>query len=247
MKLKPFLFFAMILLLCGGDTFAQKKHKHKTEDTLINLLWSKIVWRTFDLTNSNSNVALLSLYDTIGNKMNFNQVIAKALKDRMVKAYDIGRNFKDMDTANVMINGDGFDVWIYGDDDAGDKGQTKDSPRVKEKGWQKMDEITDPSPDTASKYFIAEYWTFYRDVGQMTVTIDWIGPCGKEEGGGVKPLFAIKYKDLAPLLDHYTLLQYCKEGTSYSCHDFFEERQFSSKIIKVANPKDRASHDVFEY
>ena len=238
---KSFLLFIAVLLLQSDPVLAQRKHKHK-EDATGNILFSKIFWRTFDInypTSISANASLKSIYDSAGNKTNFNQVILKALKDHSVQAYNIVKNFKDLDTSTQ-------DGYVYFDKDITDS-TIQNITLASDNVWQKYYDINNQNALYIHKYFIVERCAFHKDLGQMVVNIQWIGACDIDTAGELYPVFAIKYPQLAPILKQYTLWDFCQDNTAFNCYDFFETRYFSSAIIGFGIPDHKSSPHSFKY
>ncbi len=105
------------------------------------------------------------------------------------------------------------------------------------------------------KYVMVEEWFFVRDSGKVYVRIIGIGPripgdkllnseavsqaadgtYDKCDDASVAPSFYIKYSQLAPYLKSHFLR---RDDKKFSCHDFFEERSFSSRIVCIRMPSD---------
>ena len=221
---KAFLFFAMILLLCVSNAHAQDDDEKQEEVKAVPN--TKLVWRILDIAGTNANAPLTCMNDAKGNKTDLNSFLSRAIKAHEVTAYNISENFKNIDTLSAM--------WHY---------NYKPGKAVQGSGFDKLDNADDPSLFTSRKYFIQEYWVFVKELNRMVCTIEWIGPCGTDEQGEVRPLFGVKFEDISPLLGKYTFCNN-KEESKDACIDFFESRTFASEIIKttgmyIAAPKDK--------
>lgn len=215
MKLKNlFLFFAMILLLCANSASAQDDDGKEPED-MTAVPNAKLVWRTIDISAKNTNAVLACMIDAQANKTDFNHILSNAVQSHKVAAYTIEGNLKNIDTLSAM--------WHYSY--KGAPGQTK--------GFDKLDNTDDPSLYSANKYFIEEYWIFVKELNRMVCTIEWVGPCGTEDGS-LKPLFAVKFEDISPLLGKYSFCNN-KDENKYACLDFFESRAFTSDIVMTSH------------
>ena len=64
--------------------------------------------------------------------------------------------------------------------------------------------------------------------------MDVIGDAGDYRGS--KPLFWLYYPDIRGLLANYEVFNPLNDVARYTWDEFFESRQFSSKITKVSNP-----------
>ncbi len=90
-------------------------------------------------------------------------------------------------------------------------------------------------PQQIDRYRIAEDWLFDKGHGQMTVRIVAIAPLVQN-----KPLFWLSYPDIRKYLARYEAYKVAK-SRRYTWDEYFESRQFSSKIIKVGEPVGRGS------
>lgn len=86
-------------------------------------------------------------------------------------------------------------------------------------------------PRQVAFYQIAEDWIFDRKAGQMIVRIRAIAPA-TNVNGNIKPLFWLYYPDIRQYLANYET-HVGKETYYHTWDEYFESRQFSSKITRV--------------
>ncbi len=99
----------------------------------------------------------------------------------------------------------------------------------------------DFNPETITKYRIKEDWIFDRNVGAMVVRIAGLAPVKDVYGDdgiyrGSQPMFWLYYPDIRNLLAQYEVYNPQNDVYRYTWDEFFESRQFSSKITKVSTP-----------
>jgi len=82
-------------------------------------------------------------------------------------------------------------------------------------------------PQQIDRYGIMETWIYDKGQGQMIVRIAALAPM---ENG--KPLFWVKYPEIRKYLAQYKVYDGNKE-TPYNWDEYFESRQFESRITKV--------------
>ena len=85
-------------------------------------------------------------------------------------------------------------------------------------------------PQQVDHYRIIEDWIFDKGQGVMVVRIRAIAPMVNG-----KPLFWVRYTDIRSYLAQYEVYT-VKDYARYTWDEYFESRQFSSKITKVSNP-----------
>lgn len=199
---------------------------HWTDVREASVLWKKIVMREVDLTNA-YNTPLQEMKDSAGNSITINDLFRKLAKENVVAITDlVGDKFNVNDSTLDLL----------------------------------AKEIKRGDSACVSKYLIVEEWLFDRDLGKMVVHILWLGPYisgiegtvnykGRKKDGQIywvdeskipcastphQPLFAIRYDDLKRELTRYKLdVTGSKKEVAISVFDFFENRQFTSKIICV--------------
>ncbi len=85
-------------------------------------------------------------------------------------------------------------------------------------------------PQQVSHYAIIEDWIFDRDQGQMVVHIVALAPMANG-----KALYWLSYPDIRRYIARYQAYN-GKVKTGYNWDEYFESRQFASKITRVGNP-----------
>ena len=99
----------------------------------------------------------------------------------------------------------------------------------------------DFNPETITKYRIKEDWIFDRNQGQMVVRIIGLAPVKDIFGDdgvyrGSQAMFWLFYPDIRGLLAQYEVYNPLNDVARYTWDEFFESRQFSSRITKVSSP-----------
>ena len=194
-----------------------------------DILWKKRVWREID-TREKANVGFRYTGDENSGGGMFIEILIDAIKRGKIKAYS---NFDDRFTLALS------------------KEQLMEQLTPKPDTNTLVDPVTgqevikinkkDFEPDRITKYRLKEDWIFDRNQGQMVVRIvgiapvmDVIGDAGDYRGS--KPLFWLYYPDIRGLLANYEVFNPMNDIARYTWDEFFESRQFSSKITKVSNP-----------
>jgi len=193
-----------------------------------DILWKKRVWREID-TREKQNVGFRYTGDENSGGGMFIEILIDAIKRGKIKAYS---NFDDRFT------------------------QTITKEQLMEQLIQKPDTtiVVDPTtgmekqvivnhdfdPSTITKYRIKEDWIFDRNQGQMVVRIVGLAPVKDiivdGDYRGSQAIFWLYYPDIRGLLAQYEVFNPHNDIHRYTWDEFFEGRQFSSKITKVSNP-----------
>jgi gliding motility associated protien GldN len=195
-----------------------------------DILWKKRVWREID-TREKQNVAFRYVGDENTGGGMFIEILVDAIKRGKIKAYS-------------AMEDDRFTTTM-----------TKD--QLIEKLSPKPDTvtITDPitgqetikiinhdfDPTTITKYRIKEDWIFDRNQGQMIVRIAGLAPVKDIYGEagdyrGSQAIFWLYYPDIRNLLAQYEVYNDENDVHRMTWDEFFESRQFASKITKVSSP-----------
>ncbi len=194
-----------------------------------DILWKKRVWREID-TREKQNVGFRYAGDESSGGGMFIEILIDAIKRGKIKAYN---TFDDRFTTYM----------------------TKEDIMESIAGRTDTQVITDPvtgtevtryikhdfNPETITKYRVKEDWIFDRNQGQMVVRIVGIAPVQDVIGDdgvyrGSKAMFWLYYPDIRNLLAQYEVFNPLNDIARYTWDEFFESRQFSSKIIKVSSP-----------
>jgi gliding motility associated protien GldN len=192
-----------------------------------DILWKKWVWREID-TREKQNVGFRYQGDENTGGGMFIEILLDAVKRGKIKAYGDDR-FTTITTKEEIL----------------DKitGKTDTLTIVDEITQQEVHKIIhkDFKPETIQNYRIKEDWIFDRNEGKMVVRIaglapvqDVIGDAG--EVRGKQAMFWLYYPDIRGLLAQYEVFNPENDMDRFTWDEFFESRQFSSKITKVSNP-----------
>ena len=194
-----------------------------------DILWKKRVWREID-TREKANVGFRYTGDEQSGGGMFIEILIDAIKRGKIKAYS---NFDDRFTQTIT------------------KDQLMEQLIPKPDTTTLVDPVTgaevikiikhDFEPERITKYRIKEDWIFDRNQGQMVVriaglapVIDIIGDAGDYRGS--KAIFWLYYPDIRGLLAQYEVFNPLNDVARYTWDEYFESRQFSSRITKVSNP-----------
>jgi len=193
-----------------------------------DILWKKRVWREID-TREKANVGFRYTGDENSGGGMFIEILIDAIKRGKIKAYS---NFDDRFTSILS------------------KEQLMEDLISKPDTTTVVDPITgqetqkivnhDFDPGAITKYRIKEDWIFDRNVGQMVVRIVGIAPVIDiiKDGDyrGSKAVFWLYYPEIRGLLAQYEVFNPHNDLARYTWDEFFESRQFSSKVTQVSNP-----------
>ncbi len=201
--------------------------QHIRED---DILWKKRVWREIDIREK-QNVAFRYTGDENTGGGMFIEILLDALKRGKIKGYKamVDDRFSSvMSKDEIMETTAGkTDTLIVTDPITGSE-VTKITTR-------------DFNPEDITKYRIKEDWIFDRNQGQMVVRIAGLAPIidlynDQHVYIGSKPMFWLYYPDIRGLLAQYEVVNPQNDIARYTWDEFFESRQFASKITKVSNP-----------
>jgi gliding motility associated protien GldN len=199
---------------------------HIRED---DILWRKRVWREID-TREKQNMAFRYAGDENTGGGMFIEILIDALKKGKIKGY---KGFDDRFTA-LMTKEDIMET-TAGKSDT----QTVTDPITGSES--QVVTRSDFNPEEIRKYRIKEDWIFDRNQGQMVVRIVGIAPVKDQYNDshvyiGPKVMFWLYYPDIRNLLAQYEVVNPKNDEARESWEEFFETRQFSSKITKISNP-----------
>jgi gliding motility associated protien GldN len=194
-----------------------------------DILWKKRVWREID-TREKQNVAFRYVGDENTGGGMFIEILIDAVKKGKITAYDA---FDDRFT-QVM---------------------TKEKIMEKVSGSTTIEEVEDPvtgetrkverhkdfRPETITKYRIKEDWIFDRNLGQMVVRIVGLAPVQDIYGDdgvfrGQQAMFWLYYPDIRGVLAQYEVYNPENDISRPTWDEYFENRQFASRVTKVSNP-----------
>ena len=193
-----------------------------------DILWKKRVWREID-TREKQNVGFRFAGDENSGGGMFIEILLDALKKGKIKAY---KTFDDQFTA-VMTKDDIMETVA---------GKVDTQIIIDPITGQEVVKIIkhDFDPTTITKYRIKEDWIFDRNQGQMVVRICGLAPVKDIYGDdgvyrGPQAMFWLYYPDIRGLLATYEVFNPQNDIARYTWDEFFESRQFSSRITKVSN------------
>ena len=195
-----------------------------------DILWKKRVWREID-TREKQNVGFRYYGDENSGGGMFIEILLDAIKRGKIKAYSA---FAD-DRFTTILSKEQLQEQIAG--------KTDTQLLVDPVDGHEVQKITtkDFNPETITKYRLKEDWIFDRNVGAMVVRIVGIAPVKDiygEDGlyRGSQPMFWLYYPDIRGLLAQYEVFNPQNDVYRYTWDEFFESRQFSSKVTKVSTP-----------
>jgi gliding motility associated protien GldN len=193
-----------------------------------DILWKKRVWREID-TREKQNVGFRYAGDENSGGGMFIEILLDGLKRGKIKAY---KTFDDQFTT-VMTKDEILET-VAGKVDT----QVIIDPITNTEITKYIKRDFDPS--TITKYRLKEDWIFDRNLGQMVVRICGLAPVKDVYGDdgiyrGPQAMFWLYYPDIRGLLANYEVFNPANDIARYTWDEFFENRQFSSKITKVSN------------
>jgi gliding motility associated protien GldN len=200
--------------------------QHIRED---DILWKKRVWREID-TREKQNVAFRYAGDENSGGGMFIEILIDALKTGKIKGY---KQFDDRFT--TLMNKEDIMESVAGKTDTVMITNPIDNTEEQKITHRDFD------PTAIRKYRIKEDWIFDRNQGQMVVRIIGLAPVKDIYGDdgiyrGSQAMFWLYYPDIRNLLAQYEVYNPQNDIARYTWDEFFESRQFSSKITKVSNP-----------
>lgn len=195
-----------------------------------DILWKKRVWREID-TREKQNIGFRYEGDENTGGGMFIEILIDAIKRGKIKAYS-------------AFDGDRFTTVLTKDELMGQMFQKPDTTTLIDPvdGKETIKIVQhDFDPTKITKYRIKEDWIFDRNVGAMVVRIVGLAPVKDIYGDagdyrGSQAMFWLYYPDIRNLLAEYEVFNPLNDVARYTWDEFFESRQFSSKITKVSNP-----------
>jgi len=199
--------------------------QHLRED---DILWKKRVWREID-TREKQNIGFRYMGDENSGGGMFIEILIDGIKRGKVRAYS---SYDDRFTTPMS------------------KEEVLESLAGKPDTIPVTDPITgietikvikkDFQPEAITSYRMKEDWIFDRNEGKMIVRIVGIAPVKDiiVDGSfrGRQPMFWLYYPDIRGLLAQYEVFNPENDVARFTWDEFFESRQFSSKITKISNP-----------
>lgn len=202
-----------------------------------DVMWKKRVWREID-TRQKQNVAFRYPGDEYTGGGMFIEILLDALKKGKIKAYAVSddRFTTSLSKEQIMEMTQG----------------TVDSTPVEDPvTGETIIKVTrkDFNPDLISKFRLKEDVIFDRNLGRMVTRIVGLSPIRDiyEETGEYRasaPMFWLYYPEIRELLAQYEVFNPQNDIARMNWDEFFENRFFSSYIIKVSNPFDNSFRDM---
>lgn len=196
-----------------------------------DVLWRKRVWREID-TREKQNQSFRFPGDDATGGGYYIEILLNAVKNGRIKAYSgLDDRFTTALTRDqIMEQLAGKPDTNYVDDAV--TGQTK-----------MIITQRDFNPDAITKYRIKEDWVMDRNLGRMVCRIIGIAPYidryGSEgEYRGSAALFWLYYPEVREVNAQYEVYNPENDAARMTWDEYFESRQFASRIVKVSNPFD---------
>jgi len=204
-----------------------------------DILWKKRVWREID-TREKQNVAFRYAGDESSGGGMFIEILVDGLKTGKIKGY---KQFDDR--FSTLLSKEEIMESVAGKTDT----TLVVDPTTNEE--KQMIVHRDFDPNSIRKYRIKEDWIFDRNQGQMVVRIVGIAPVKDVVGDdgvyrGSQAMFWLYYPDIRGLLAQYEVYNPANDISRYTWDEFFEGRQFASKITKMSNPFGAEFKDTHE-
>ncbi len=108
-------------------------------------------------------------------------------------------------------------------------------------------------PEDIKKYKLVEEWIFDRNTSEMYVRILAIAPLFRPVAGSTgielpeQPMFYVKYNEARTIFVNEELFNRFNDAGRLTFDDFFEQRLFSSYIVKESNDYDLAIREFDEW
>lgn len=194
-----------------------------------DIMWKKRVWREIDTRQKQNMAFRYPGDDNTGGGM-FIEILLDALKKGKIKGYstadDRFTTALSKEQILEMLTGKP-DTLIVEDPVTG--------------ATQQVIKRRDFNPDLVTKFRIKEDWIFDRNLGRMVVRIVGLAPMlDKYNDDGTfrasYPMFWLWYPEIRELLAQYEVFNPENDVARMTWDEYFENRYFSSYIIKVSNP-----------
>lgn len=196
-----------------------------------DVLWRKRVWREIDTREKQNQSFRFPGDDATGGGF-YIEIIMNAVKNGRLKAYSgIDDRFTSALTRDMVME------IMTGKPDT----QIVENAVTGETEMR----ITqrDFNPDAVTKYRIKEDWIMDRNLGRMVVRIVGIAPYidrydANGEFRASAPLFWLYYPEVREVNAQYEVYNPANDAARMTWDEYFESRQFASRIVKVSNPFD---------
>jgi gliding motility associated protien GldN len=196
-----------------------------------DVLWKKRIWREIDIRQKQNMAFRYPGDDNTGGGM-FIEILIDAVKKGKVKAYStVDDRFTSALTKEQILEG------LTGKPDT----IPVVDPITGETSYKIIQR--DFNPDMVTKFRLKEDWIFDRNLGRMVVRIIGLAPLKDiyNEDGSFRastPMFWLYYPELRDLLVQYEVYTPENDVARMNWDEFFENRFFSSYIVKESNPFD---------
>ncbi|NDC40462.1 MAG: gliding motility protein GldN [Chitinophagia bacterium] len=204
-----------------------------------DILWKRRVWRVIDVYEK-QNIAFRYRGDENTGGGMFIEILLDAVKSGDIAAYS---SFNSDDRFTEKLTKDQILQQVAPKADTIEQ-EDADGNKITKISYTEFD------PASVVAYRVKEDWMFDRNQGKMVVRIIGIAPLRefRDENGNVKgiaPMFWLYYPDIRKTLASYETYNPNNEVARISWDEFFESRQFSSKIYKVSNSLDQRYEDIY--
>ncbi|HEY1033189.1 MAG TPA: gliding motility protein GldN [Flavipsychrobacter sp.] len=196
-----------------------------------DIMWKKRIWREIDIREK-QNMAFRYPGDDYTGGGYFIEIILHAVKNGKIKAYS---NMDDRFTT-ALTKEQILELLI---------GQPDTTMVVDPVTGEETVKITQKEfdPDVVTKYRIKEDWFIDRNTGRMRNQIIGIAPIRdvyNDDGTyrASQAVFWLYYPEITPMLAQYEVFNPENDVARMSWYEFFENRYFASRVIKMSNPFD---------
>lgn len=203
-----------------------------------DILYKKRIWREID-TREKQNMPFRFQGDENSGGGMFIEILIDGIKRGKIKAYSTmdDRFTGELKIEQLLEQINGKDDTVYVEDPI----TNQQVPRITH---------TDFRPDLITKYRLKEDWYFDRNLGKMVVRILGLAPVRDVVGDdglvrGQKAMFWLYYPDIREYLARFEVYNPENDIVRATWDEYFEARQFSSRITKVSNPFDQKFEEVF--
>lgn len=235
MKNLPCLFLLLLLQPClHNEAFAQKKKNEIKSGIPIpwepiketDMLWKNRIWREIEIyERTNAPLRINQTYS-------FANILLSGIHSGAIKAYsneDTGFTTPlTLGAIDTLIQCDPSSLSVIA--------RTYLNNLSKQPSDLPIEDTSSISscsyPQQVQFYQLKEDWIFDRNKGIMVVHIDAIAPAAYENGV-TKPLFWLHYPDIAHYINTYKVDNMPSNKTKYTWYEYFELRQFSSRITNI--------------
>lgn len=198
-----------------------------------DVLWKKRVWREIDTRQKQNMAFRFPGDDNTGGGM-FIEILLDAVKKGKIKAYStMDDRFTSAFTKDQIMEMT--------------MGKVDSTPVIDPVTGETKIVVTrtDFNPDAVTKFRLKEDWMFDRNLGRMVVRIIGMAPMldRYNEDGSYRasaPMFWIYYPEMREVLAQYEVFNPENDVARMTWDEYFENRFFSSYIVKVSNPFDNS-------